>query len=672
MRLLAPTWLMSITLASMAGAAPPGPDTTGLDPLDCRWTFGNHEPLSMYRRIGGPSTGGVEGSALWLEDWHHWFDSEACTRTMHELGLNALHCRFYKGMGWQYESKDFPNVKRFVANCHKYDIRVLAYIQFSTLYYEIMQSEIPDLADWAAVDENGRKRTYGSNAYYRWLPCINAPGFEPYLVKMIRIALTEGGFDGIMLDNCFVPACYCPRCTTLFRKYLAKQSDPEKRFGIPTVEHVLQPVQSSAGYREIRDPVAQHWIQFRCQRLTELFRHLYQAGKACKPSAIIAGNVANIRREGVAATTALSVTDLADCFDLFVSQSGNEPGYHDGCIVNRVREMKLAQALNTHILALSDSDAGISADAEAKYVLNLLENAVFGGIPIDRTVMKADPQMVSRQVLESRKPLLRRFDALTRSNREGLKRPTYAPVRLLYSRESVMFSQQSHRALLSAEEILLRNHVPFGLLPTAAGSPLTVPADCQVLLVCDQKCLSDAQIDALKNYSAKGGPLVLTGQSGLYDEWYCQRKANPLQALEGQPGVVRRLETDTAPVKGAGWTIKIASPTDGGRRMIGDINSLWSPVLHLTAPPTVFTEVKRDANRITVHLLNYAPQPVADGVRIRLAADHRGPSACRFAAPMEGKEAIPLKVQASDKGGWILNTPGFADYALVELTLSGQ
>ena len=224
-----------VIAASAAAAEPPAPAKADLDRLDCRWTFGNHEPLAMYRRAGSRATGGMEGGALWLEDWHRWFDSEASTRLMEDLGLNILHCRFYKGLGWQYESRDFPNVQRFVENCHKHGIRVLAYVQFSTLYYETMLAEIPDLADWAAIDENGRKRTYHGPAYYRWRPCINAPGFEPYLKKVVAIALGEGGFDGIMFDNCDAPPCHCPRCAALFRKHLAEIPDPENRFGLPTV-----------------------------------------------------------------------------------------------------------------------------------------------------------------------------------------------------------------------------------------------------------------------------------------------------------------------------------------------------------------------------------------------------------------------------------------------------
>ena len=511
-------WFLLIVVVSASGPAaePTTPAKVHLDRLDCRWTFGNHEPIAMYRRAGNRVTGGMEGGALWLEDWHHWFDSEESARLMEDMGLNILHCRFYKGMGWHYESQDFPNVKRFVENCHKHGIRVLAYVQFSTLYYETMLEEIPDLADWAALDENGKKRTYHGSAYYRWRPCINAPAFEPYLKKVIGIALEDGGFDGIMFDNCDAPPCYCARCAALFREHLAAVPDPENRFGLPTVQHVVPPVRS--GFGEIQDPICQEWIRFQCGRLGDLYHRLYCHAKACKPSAIVSGNIQNIRRANMAATSGLVATDLADSFDVFVSQSGNAPGVVDGCVINRVREMKLAAALGTSILALCDSDAGgAPADKTKGEALALVEDAVFGGIPNDRTVLKADPKMVSPENTALHHTMLERFNETMRAGREGLAAPSYAPVRLLYSRESMLFSEQTHRAVLSAEEILLRNHVPYGLLPSEAASPLAIPDDCEVLLVCDQRCLADAEIKALMGYARDGGRLIVTGQSGRHD-----------------------------------------------------------------------------------------------------------------------------------------------------------
>jgi hypothetical protein len=246
-----------------------------------------------------------------------------------------------------------------------------------------------------------------------------------------------------------------------------------------------------------------------------------------------------------------------------------------------------------------------------------------------------------------------------------LERPTYAPVRLLYSRESEAFSEQSHDATLSAEEILLRNHVPYGLLPTEAATPLKIPADCQVLLVCDQRCLGDAQLDALVRYAQAGGRLVITGQSGEHDESYRQRRANPLACLDDRPNVVRRAEVDAAPIKSAGWTIKVAAPKDGGRRLIDDLASLWSLPIRIEAPATVFAEVKRDEKAVSVHLVNYAGKPVAKGARIELDVDTNAAPQVTFAAPMEGRAAAPVAAKRI-ANRWVVDVPPFAVYAVVD------
>jgi len=666
---LAATALLLFVSASALGAEPAPPPAAAFDPLACRWTFGNHEPISMYRRAGNRVTGGIEGSALWLDQWHHWFDSEASTRLMQELGLNTLHCRFYKGMGWQYEARDFPRVKQFVENCHRHGVRALAYVQFSTLYYETLLDEIPDLASWAAVDENGQKRTYHAGAYYRWLPCVTAPGFEPYLKKVIRIALVDGDFDGIMFDNCHVPPCYCARCARLFREYLAREPKPEQRFGLPSVKHVLPPARKPE-YGEIQDPIYQQWVLFRCERVTELYRRLYQYIKQCKPTALVTGNIQAIRRANMAGAAALNMADLAPAFDIFVSQSGNVPGVVGGCVVNRVREMKLAQALRRPILALCDGDAGISADAESQCVLTLMEDAVFGGIPTDRTVMKADRQMVSPELLAFRRPLLRRFNDTVRTGHDGLAAPSCQPVRVLYSRESLLFSELSHRAVLGTEEILLRNHVPYGLLPTAAGTPLEIPVDCAVLVVPDQRCLSEAEIAALVQFAQRGGRLIVTGASGTHDAWYRERRDNPL--CDGLKGVdprrvICRAEVDQAPIKGAAWTTKVAAPVDGGRRLLADLDRLWTPPLRIEAPATVFAEVKHDVRSFYVHLVNYAGTPVAAGTRIELRGKGLNSARCTWAAPMENRPAAPLPLKAAGPDRWTLDVPGFTAYAVVSV-----
>lgn len=661
-----------VGLVAPIRSAEPVPPKVSIDPLDCRWTFGNHEPISMYRRSGGYTTGGIEGGALWLRQWHHWFDSEACPQLMQDLGLNFVHSRFYKGMGWQYESRDFPNVKQFVTNCHKHGVRALAYIQFSTLYYETMLSEIPDLADWVALDEHGEKRTWHGQ-YFRWVPCHNNPDFEAYLKKMIRIAVVDGGFDGVMFDNCDMPPCYCPRCIKLFREYLAHEPNPEDRFGLPTVVNVQPPILQSSKFGETQDPIHQEWVRFRSKRQSDLFHRLYEHTKRCKPSAIFSGNVTNIRRVNMAGRDALSMHDLGDCFDIFVSQSDNAPGLQGTYIVNRVRELKLAEALHTPILALADSDIGAGAPtAQAKgNTLMLIEDAVFGGIPTDRRVLKADPQMVSPERVAVHRELLRRFDQTVRTHRTALAAPSYEPVKVLYSREAIMLSQASYEAVLSTEEILLRHHIPYGLLLTAADVPLVIPDDCEVLLVPDVRCLADAQIDALVSFARKGGRMIASGQSGRYNADYRQRPDNPLaKTVAGLDNVVRRDGIDTAPVKSSWWRMQVGAPVDGGKRLLADLGKLWSPPVRIKAPESVFVEVTRDQNALYIHLLNYNLKVPASNVRVEFATDKVTLGECTVAVPMEKRSAAPVLTSVSEPGWRVIQVPTFAEYAVVSAEIA--
>lgn len=633
-----------------------------IDRLSTLWTFGNHEPVTMYRRIGGPSTGGITGSALWLEEWHHWFDSEESTILMEKLGLNALHCRFYKGMGWDFESKDYPAVQGFVRNCHKHGIKVLAYVQFATLYYEIMLNEVPDLADWAAVDETGKKYIYGNSAF-RWMPCINAPGFEPYLKKIINIALTQGDFDGIMFDNIMSYPCYCPRCQELFRAYLAKEKNPMATLGIPSTKHVTLPPQEVRSVRcEIQDPVRQRWLQFRCDCLTGILTRLYNYAHEVKPEALITGNVWDIRNRTRSLSSSISPTEMNRCYDFQLVQSNNTPGVQGNTIVSRIHEMKLCQEFGQPVLALCDRDG--AAWSETSYYLTLIEDAVFGGIPTDRTIVKPDREegFVSSKLIAKCQPLLERFRAMVKQCRESLDSPVASPVRLLYSNESHMFSAASWKALFATEEILLRNHVPYGLLISNQSKPLVIPDDCRILIVSDQRCLSDEEMNALVKYAQKGGRLIITGQTGQFDSNYRQRRQTPaLKQLESIPNVIYRPDVATI-TSDKHWTFAVISPEK--KFLPENIAKLGGLPYTITAPQTVYVELRKKDSTDWIHFVNYNTDPVPQGVRVKIADKSLIGQSVEFLAPL-GKNASPVRITI-DKNGCV-TLPGFAEYAQIRI-----
>ena len=592
-----------------------------IDPLDMRWTFGAHEPFTMYRRNGKRTTGGIEGSSHWVRPWLDWFDTKS-PELMKDLGLNWCHARFYKGMGWQTEKEDLPNVKRFVDACHRNGVHVLAYMQYSTLYYETMSEEIPDLETWACVDGTGRKRTYYGDAYYRWRPCPNCREWEEYIKPILTIAVTEGGYDGVMFDNAFGEPCYCERCLKLFREHLAKLPDLKDRFGFTNMKHIRFPFEKAIK-PEIKDPLVQEWLFWRAQTYQDLFARLRAHVKAVKPDAVFSSNPQPLRRSSAWRTFGLDMSRFANLFDVIISQNGNYPSYDAkrDIVCNRVRDLKLFQALGKTAVALCDNDSALTDEQEKFYLLPLVEDLVLGGVPTDRTIVSpvAEPGFVSKERIAKRRPLLQKLNRFVQEKRTALKSAAWCPVRLLYTPQTIMLSQTCDEGMVVAEEILIRRHVPFGYLMSTAEK-LEIPADCEVVVVPDQQCLSARQVEALVAWAKKGGKLVVTGDSGRCDELNRQFFENPFKAkLPQTANVVWRTVADRLVRPAAmSWTYTIPAPADEGDALMADLDRVGfkPPFTLANVPKWVYVETKRTAAGFALHFVNYRPSVPMKDIRI--------------------------------------------------------
>lgn len=598
-----------------------------LNPLDMRWTFGAHEPYTMYRRVGRHCTGGVDGNAEWVKPWLDWWDAES-PKLMEELGLNGLHSRFYKGMGWEIEKKDFPNVKKFVANCHAHGVMALAYVQFSTLYPEIMRKEIPEVDTWAQVNADGKPNPYNTS-YFRHMPCVNCRAWEDYLKRMCTIALTEGKFDGIMFDNSFSFSCFCPRCEKSFNAYLQTLPDKEARFGFSDLSDFRIPrVNEKTFDAEIRDPVVQAWIRWRTETMCGVFRRLREHIKSVKPDAIVSANAQPFRRKLIAPMYSIDMIEMAEILDLIIGQNMNYPEFRDGKLTCRIRDLLLAREMKKPIVALCDNDAMMTPEQERHYLLPLYEDLAFGGVPTDRTVVspKAVPGFIDRERLERRRPQLAKFNAFVRENRAAFEAGVYQPIRLFYPEKEVQFSRLAQESLCAAEEILIRRQQPWGYLVSRPGRPLDVPAGTEVIVVANQVALSAEQIEALVGWAERGGKLVVTGDSGRYNEFNGQRLVNPfLPRLVGKGNVVLRGTFDQVTPARLGWKNDIGAPADHGEALLSDIakTGFRQPFVIEGCPESVAVDVRRLADGFAFHFVNYAPNRPVKGASIRFADGRR-------------------------------------------------
>ena len=638
-----------------------------IDPITTRWTFGAHEPYAMYRRVGRKSTGGIEGTAKWVKPWLDWWDASAPAR-MAELGLNGLHSRFYKGMGWEEEKKDFPNVRKFVANCHRHGVTALAYVQFATLYYEVMEKEIPDLESWAAVDEHGEKYMYQTQ-YNRWLPCINNEAWRQYIEKILTIALTEGGFDGVMFDNCFSYACYCPRCEKAFRAHIQSLPDREARFGFSSLPGVRIPRVRATGKgpQDVRDPLQQEWCLWRVKMLSDTVKRFCRHIKALKPDAIVSANSGSFRSGHGYSQLSVDVIDTADGgLDFLMMQTGNFPAIaKSGAIINRVRDLKIAQTIHKPICALCDADAGAQELDESSYLRPLIEDLVWGGVPTDRTVMAPvrRPGFIDEGRFALRKRVLTHFNAFAQTNRALFEAKSHAPVRLLYAVEPMGLAPSLNMSLVAVEEILLRRHVPFGHLIARGAAAPEIPDDCKVLVLANAKWLSDAQVAGVAAFAQRGGRVVITGESGLWDERGSQRFENPLEPLAKLPNVTWRTAADQPGTAQMGWTQSILPPKDHGAALLAAFAKVgYRPrVTFENLPEEVFLEVKELADGYVLHLVNYNPDQPVRTARIVLPPELSATACVPF-----GPNPATAQVAANGQ------LPPFAQYLMIRVRTNAR
>lgn len=564
------------------------------------WTFGNHEPLTMYRRIGGRSTGGLDGSALYLERWHNWYDSEECVRIMAENGANILHCRFYKGMGWQRESSDFPAVKRFAERCRKHGIKVLAYVQYSTLYYETLGEEIPELEEWAARDEHGNFVPYVTDAsYFRWMPCVNSRGFRDYLKKIIRIAAEADCFDGLMFDNCMAVPCRCSRCLEQFRAFLEERYLPED-FGLQSFRRVRFPSEAAIRLRtEAKDPLIAAALEFWMESNRRSFVELRSYTAELNPSLIFSGNAGSPRRLQLSREWCWSFDHFADCFDLLVCQTGNEPHMIEDSAVNRIREMMACEFLKLPVYPLSDSDAGGEPASAGLLLAQLMECRVWGGIAGDRPIMTPERgQNINRAIQAERGCVNRRFFNLSERYRSYFQAPDIADVGVLLSKPSHELSKESQLALLTWEEVLMRKHIPFRLVVGDGRSLVGLDA-CRVLILAGQRCLGEGEIRQIREFAQHGGIVIYDHFCGDYDERYRHRETNPFIS-DG----LTEVEPLDCLQEQADWVQAICFPSNGEKVFAG-IRNLLENGLHIEAAPEVRCRMVRCGTHKAVHFVNY-------------------------------------------------------------------
>lgn len=262
----------------------------------------------------------------------------------------------------------------------------------------------------------------------------------------------------------------------------------------------------------IFDPAIQEWIDFRCQMMTDALRQLALYARSLNPEVAIEVNPHGITGGNRAWEAGLDHSRFLKYTDVFWTEEENEPGYlSDGRLISRIRSLKLARTYGNILLS---------------YIANnpvaMAENLSF-----DQTLGFVGQDPLSPDML--------RYIDFYRKNRD-LYRETRDVATVAVFRSYPSIAYHNAHAQLSAilvEQALIQARIPFDLI---FDEHLVNLSKYKAVILPNSECLSDGQIASLRKFVEGGGGLVVTEQTGLYDEWRRLRVKPGLAGLvESQP-----------------------------------------------------------------------------------------------------------------------------------------
>ncbi len=417
-----------------------------------------------------------------------------------------------------------------VAGCRAMNMVVIA----RTDPHAVHQAVSDVHPDWIAVDAAGNKRRHWASPD-QWVTCALGPYNADFMTEVHKEIISRYGIDGIFSNRWAGHGmCYCEHCRRNFTE----------RYGmeLPTT---LDP----------KDPAFRHYFLWRQERLFEIWQLWDQEIRKLNPNARF---IANSGGGALSSLDMKTVGRLADI--LFADRQARQGLMAPWANGKNGKEYRatLGQKPIGGIFSVGVEEPyrwkdSVQSAAEIRlWVADGVANGLrpwftkFAGVV-------HDPRWLS--VVEEIYGWHFRAERYLRNTRP------LAEVALVYSQQTAWFyggeqaQQKVEDHILGAYQALIEARIAFemvhdGLLDAEHVDPF------KVLILPNIAALSDEQCRQLRAYVTRGGSIVATYETSLYDEWGDRRTDFGLADLfgvtyaDGMEGPMRNsylhLETDPA------------------------------------------------------------------------------------------------------------------------------
>ncbi|OQW96344.1 MAG: hypothetical protein BWK77_05185 [Verrucomicrobia bacterium A1] len=645
------SWLFGCLLfGALPGAARAADDSraavTSVTQAPYYWTYWGWSGPVYARQ---PDATAVERPGLGIaggEEWYERLHSEERVKAMADVGISLAVTHFYWGLGLESEREDQQRTAELVKLAHKHGIKVLGYCKSGSSHYALVK-ELPEPEKWISRWSGGKLKIYDYKPaespnippMASVEPCILSPEWLAYMKRAIRIGLEDIGLDGFHFDNTCRSPCYCERCQRAFREWLVARHSSPRKLGLNSFDEARLPLLRTPS-PEIRDPLEQEWVRFRCHIMAEHLDDLARFARSIRPEVILLHNPGWPRRLDQPYRLAMWMPLQSRHFTLVWAENGNSARMSDDVLISQIRAYKEAAAVGFRAVSTTWKGGVVNASGlpqtPEEVGLQVAEAAankaaVPGANWALRPDGKGDRMRIDRPELREALAKSLRF---VRGNEKLLAggRPV-RDIAVFKTFDSMAFNSPEAGPLVSGvEESLIRSGFSWEMV---FGEDLRRLDGFTTIILAGQSHLSNKECEAIRAFVKRGGNLILVGDNGRHDENGCERSPSPFEGLDENR--VARVEADavrsTVSVVGLGEEVRVLLPkgwkqlADAIERVAGSRLSVRlefpgsspeSPAIERVAGSRLSVRLRGantvavsgyelDGNRLAVHLVNYAP-----------------------------------------------------------------
>ncbi|MCL6544231.1 MAG: beta-galactosidase trimerization domain-containing protein [Bryobacteraceae bacterium] len=441
---------------------------------------------------------------FWLDYFRRIRADAACLSAGGCVAYYPTKVPFHHRSAWLGDRDAFGEL---FEGCRKLGMIVLARTDPHATYQDVFEAH----PDWIAVDAQGQKRRHWASPEM-WVTCALGPYNFEFMTEVTREIASLYKVDGIFSNRWAGSGmCYCEHCQKNFRAFsgmdLPRTNNP-------------------------RDPVRRAYLQWREQRLFELWRLWDSEIRKVNPQARF---IANAGGGALSDLDMKTIGELAPT--LFADRQarrGLAPVWEAGKNGKEYRATMGRKPIGG-IFSVGLEEPyrwkdSVQAPAEIRlWVADGVANGLrpwftkFAGVLHDPRWLKTVEEIYTRYASWER--YLRNEEPLAR-------------VAVVYSQQTATYyggaqaRQRVEDHTLGVYQALIEARVPFEMVHDGLLAPERIRR-FKLLILPNIAALSDSQCDQLRQYVRQGGSLLATLETSLYDEWGTVRKNFGLADLFG-------------------------------------------------------------------------------------------------------------------------------------------